>query len=67
MTLLSSETSELESVNMYFQNVPFSGLAFYTSVVKMKATKRLEGVDNCAASQDDFESLLAVHRDFEQW
>ena len=33
----------------------------------MKVTKRLEGVDNCTASQDTFESLLAVHRDFEKW
>ena len=51
----------------YFHICPFSGLAFYSAVVKMKVTRRLEGVDNCTASQDDFQSLLAVHRAFEKW
>ena len=51
----------------YFHIFPSSGLAFHSAVVKMKVTRRLEGVDNCTASPDDFESLLAVHRAFEKW
>ena len=51
----------------YFDIFPSSGLAFYNAVVKMKATRRLEGVDNCTASLDDFESLLSVHGAFEKW
>ena len=32
-----------------------------------KVTKRLDGVDNCTSSHDDFQSLLAVHSHFEKW
>ena len=45
----------------------YSGLAFFNAVVKMRVTKRLKGADNCTVSQNDFDSLLAVHRDFEKW
>ena len=58
-----SEMLKEENIHIF----PSSGLAFYNAVVKMKVTRRLEGVDNCTASLDDFESLLAVHRTFEKW
>ena len=46
-----------------------SGLApsFFSVVVNMKITKRLDGGDNCVVSGEDFNSIIAVHQDFEKW
>ena len=33
----------------------------------MKITKRLSGVNNCVVSGEDFNSTIAVHKDFEKW
>ena len=46
---------------------PISGLAYINAVAVTKITKRLASVDNCAESGDDFQTLLAVHKDFEKW
>ena len=39
----------------------------FNIVVDTKIVNRLSAEDGCKTCGDDFESLLAVHRDYEQW
>ena len=44
-----------------------SGLAYYKMLVATKLTKRLDGTDNCVPVRDDFNAILAAHKDLEKW
>ena len=42
-----------------------SGLAYFSAGIVTKITQKL--ADNCVESDDNFDSLLSVHKDFEKW
>ena len=42
-----------------------SGLAYFSAGIVTKITRKLP--DKCVESESNFDSLIAVHKDYEKW
>ena len=51
--------------HFFWLSLQRSGLAYFTAGIVTKISRKLG--ENCAKSDDTFDSLLAVHKDFEKW
>ena len=49
----------------FWLNLNTSGLAYISASIVTKITRKLP--DNCLESEANFDSLLAVHKDYEKW